>query len=281
MKRGWGGTKMKIAFIGGGNMGEAILSSLLEKKRVIPSAVSVSDISDIRRNYINERYGVKVTQNNQEAVEGKDVIVLAVKPQQIDDVFRDLNGGLLSSQVVVSIAAGVQIQTITRGLGHSRVVRAMPNTPAQIGEGITGWTATPGVTDEQKEQARTVLTAMGKEIYFGNEKYLDMVTAVSGSGPAYVFLFAEALTEAAVKIGLEQEESRELVMATMLGAAHLIGKSGKPPAELRRNVTSKGGTTERALQVFEKAGFNNIIADAVMAAFERAKELGNSQDVHG
>ncbi len=267
---------MKIAFIGGGNMGEAILASLLEKKRVIPSGVSISDVSETRRNYIFERYGVDVTDNNREAIDGKDVIVLAVKPQQINDVFKDLNGSLRSSQVVVSIAAGVKIMTITHGLGHSRVVRAMPNTPAQIGQGITGWTATPGVTDEQKEQARAVLTSMGKEIYFGDEKYLDMVTAVSGSGPAYFFLFAEVLNEAAMKIGLEQEDARELVLATMLGAAHLLEKSGKPPAELRRNVTSKGGTTERALQVFEKAGFGNTVADAVKAAFERAKELGNS-----
>ncbi|OGO33159.1 MAG: pyrroline-5-carboxylate reductase [Chloroflexi bacterium RBG_16_56_11] len=265
---------MKIAFIGGGTMGEAILAALLEKKRIIPSSVCISDVSKERRDYISGRYGVLVTDDNKKATEGKDVIVLAIKPQQFGDVLSDLKGSLLSSQVVISIAAGIRIQTMTRGLGHSRVVRAMPNTPAQIGQGITGWTATPGVTDLQKEHTRTVLTAMGKEIYFQKEESLDMVTAISGSGPAYFFFFAEALTAAAVNIGLSPEDAGELILQTMLGAARLLEKSAKPPAELRRNVTSKSGTTERAIQVFEAGGFNHIVDAAVKAALERAKELG-------
>ncbi len=183
---------------------------------------------------------------------------------------------LTSSQVVVSIAAGVKILTITRGLGISRVVRAMPNTPAQIGYGITGWTATPGVTEEQKDRARTILGAMGQEIYFDDEKYLDMVTAVSGSGPAYFFLFAEALIEAAADIGLPRRTGERLVLQTMLGSAHLWENYDKPVAELRRSVTSKGGTTERAIEVFEKGGFARLVAEAVKAAYARAVELGNN-----
>jgi pyrroline-5-carboxylate reductase len=261
---------MKIAFIGGGNMGEAVLASLLEKKRVIPAGVCVSDIDKTRRNYISERYGVPVTDDNRKAAEGKDVIVLAIKPQQFPDVLNDLKGYLSSLQVVISIAAGVSIQTITRGLGHSHVVRCMPNTPAQIGLGITGWTATPGVSDLQKEHTKAVLAAMGKEIYFDSEEYIDMVTAVSGSGPAYVFLLAESLVDAAVNVGLPRKEAETLVSQTILGAAHLMQKSGKPPAELRRNVTSRGGTTERALQVFAEGGFAKLVEDAVKAAYERA-----------
>jgi pyrroline-5-carboxylate reductase len=257
-------------------MGEAILASLLQKKRVIPSGVSVSDVSKARRDHISEKYGVSVTDDNREAVKEKDVIVLAVKPQQINDVFKDLYHILTSSQVVVSIAAGVKILTITRGLGVSRVVRAMPNTPAQIGMGITGWTATPGVTEEQKNRARTILGAMGQEIYFDDEKYLDMVTAVSGSGPAYFFLFAEALIEAAAGIGLPRREAERLVLQTMLGSAHLLEVSGRPAAELRRSVTSKGGTTERALEVFENGNFSSLVAGAVKAAYDRAIELGNN-----
>jgi pyrroline-5-carboxylate reductase len=268
---------MKISFIGGGNMGEAILASLLQKKRVIPSGVTVSDISEERRSYLSGKYGVPVTCDNREAVKEKDVIVLAVKPQQMGDVFKALYRELTSEQVVVSIAAGVKILTITRGLGVSRVVRAMPNTPAQIGRGVTGWTATPGVTEEQKERARAVLSAMGEEIYFDDEKYLDMVTAVSGSGPAYFFLFAEALIEAAEGIGLSRRLGERLVLQTMLGSAHLWDNSGKSAAELRRSVTSKGGTTERALGVFEKGEFVRLVAEAVKAAYQRAVDLGGQQ----
>ncbi|MCJ7604931.1 MAG: pyrroline-5-carboxylate reductase, partial [Dehalococcoidales bacterium] len=154
------------------------------------------------------------------------------------------------------------------------IVRAMPNTPAQIGLGITGWTATEDVTDAQKEKARIILGSMGKEIYFADEGALDMVTAVSGSGPAYVFLFAEALTIGAEKLGLSPEDARELVLRTLLGAAHLLETSGKSASELRHNVTSKGGTTERALQTLELGGFSTLVDDAVKAAYDRARELG-------
>jgi pyrroline-5-carboxylate reductase len=265
---------MKMAFIGGGNMGEAILSALLERKLSTPAGICVSDISRERRDYLKERYGVAVTESNREAVRKKDIIVLAVKPQNMPEVMAGLKGCLESVQLVLSIAAGVRISTLCQGLGHKRVVRSMPNTPAQIGLGISGWTATREVSGEQKEWARTVLGAMGGEVYFDNEKYLDMVTAVSGSGPAYFFLFAEALTDAAVNIGIPRGEAEALVSQTMLGSAHLMQKSGKTPAELRRNVTSKGGTTERALKVFEEGGFARLVTDAVRAAYDRAKELG-------
>ena len=192
----------------------------------------------------------------------QDVIVLAVKPQNLPEVLAALKGKLTPGQLALSIAAGVRISTINSGLEHECVVRAMPNTPAQVGWGITGWTATPAVTKTQKGWARVILGVMGQEIYFDDETYLDRVTAVSGSGPAYFFLFAEALTEAAIDIGLSRQEAERLVLQTMLGAAHLLEKSDRPPDELRHNVTSKGGTTEHALEVFEKNLTNGMDSQA-------------------
>jgi pyrroline-5-carboxylate reductase len=265
---------VKIAFIGGGNMGEAMLAAVLDKKLAAPGDIAVAEVIAARRDYLANRYGVSVTAEAREAVSGKEIVVLAVKPQVITDVLSTLKGVLAESQLVLSIAAGVRIAAISAGLGHDRVVRAMPNTPAQIGLGISGWTATPGVTGAQRDNARAILGVMGREIYFDEEKYLDMVTAVSGSGPAYFFLFAEALADAAVEIGLPRPDAEQLALRTMLGAAHLLERSGRPAVELRHNVTSRGGTTERALAVFERGGFNKLVTEAVRAAYERALELG-------
>jgi pyrroline-5-carboxylate reductase len=266
---------MKIAFIGGGNMGEAIAASLLNKKLCKPTDISVSELIEARRDYLKTKYHVTVTARSQEAVSGKDVIILAVKPQNMADALAGLKGALKANQLVLSIAAGVTIKKITGGLAHDKVIRSMPNTPAQIGLGITGWTATKETTEEQKAWARTILGAMGKEIYFKDEAALDMVTAVSGSGPAYFYLFAETLIDAAVNIGLDIKDAETLVKQTMLGAAHLVNSSEKPVAELRRNVTSKGGTTEQALKVFEENSLAQIVDKAVKAACRRARELGS------
>ncbi len=265
---------MKIAFIGGGNMGEAILVALLQKKLCRATDISVSDVSESRQRYLKKQYRVAVTADNLKAIQGGEVVVLAVKPQNTKEVFADLKGKLKANQFILSIAAGVKISTIVAGTGHRKVVRSMPNTPAQIGLGISGWTATNYVTAKQKKIARTILGVMGKEIYFADEKYLDMVTAVSGSGPAYVYLFAESLIDGAVELGLKRQDAEALVLQTILGAAYLMAKSPKTPAELRRDVTSKGGTTERAIEVFEKSDLPGIVAKALQAAYRRAKELG-------
>ncbi len=256
-------------------MGEAIVAAVLAKSLAVPRDICVSDISDTRREYLQKQYGVVVTANNREAMADRDVLVLAVKPQNLADVLSDLKGSIRPVQLVLSIVAGVKIETIVDGLGHKSVVRCMPNTPAQIGFGMSAWTATPRVTETQKEQSKAILGAMGKEIYFEDEECIDIATAVSGSGPAYCFLFAEALVDAAVSIGLSVEEACEMVSQTMLGSVHLMQQSGKPPAELRRNVTSPGGTTESALKVFEEGGFRRLIENAVKAAYRRARELGD------
>ena len=256
-------------------MGEAMIASLLANEVCLPADICVSDVSSERLNYLKQTFGVNVTENSADAASGKDIIVIAVKPQNIEGVFSDLNGCLKPEQMIVSIAAGIRLSILSQSLHHNRIVRVMPNTPAQIGSGMSGWTATDEVSTQQRDWVKSILGTMGKEIYFEDEKYLDMVTAVSGSGPAYFFLMAEAMIEAAKAIGASQEKAEELVSQTMLGAANLIQQSDKTPGELRQNVTSRGGTTERALSVLNEGGFSELIRKAIEAAYQRSKEIGN------
>jgi pyrroline-5-carboxylate reductase len=265
---------MKIAFIGGGNMGEAMLAAVLAKSLAQPASISVSDVSRERLEHLKKRYSVQITADNVAAVSAKDIIILAVKPQNLAEVVDGLRGRIESSQLVLSIIAGAKISTVSQGLNHGAVVRAMPNTPAQVGEGMSVWTATPAVTEGQKQSAKAILGAMGRELYVDDEAYLDMATAISGSGPAYFFLMVEALVEAAIEIGLPRDTAQELVLQTMLGSGRFIEQSGEAPSELRRKVTSPGGTTAAALEQFEKVGFDKLVRRAVRAAYERAKELG-------
>ncbi len=265
---------MKIAFIGGGNMGEAMLSAVLDKGLSTPGAISVSDTAEARRQHLEQKYGVAVMSSNRQAIDRGDVVVLAIKPQHLVGVMAELNGQLKPVQLVLSIIAGARIDTLCLGLNHNCVVRAMPNTPAQISEGISVWTATAEVTEPQKRWAGSILGAMGQEIYVDDEKYIDMATAVSGSGPAYTFLFMESLVDAAVHIGLPRSMAQELVLETILGSSHFVRRSGKPLAELRRMVTSPGGTTAEALLQLEKGGFSELVRQAVRAAYNKAKDLG-------
>ncbi|MFC2043701.1 pyrroline-5-carboxylate reductase [Chloroflexota bacterium] len=266
-----------VTFIGGGNMGEAILSALLQKGLSLPQTISVSDINELRLKYLQEKYGVAVVNDNIRAIEKGEIIILAIKPQNLNETMAELNGRLKSSQVMLSIIAGVKIETLRRGLGHQSVVRAMPNTPAQIGEGITVWTATDEVTNQQKKLASSIFGAIGKDIYVENEDHIDMATAISGSGPAYFFLFLEALIKAATEIGLPRKTGEKLALETMIGSGRLLQQSGKKPKELRRLVTSPGGTTAEALLQFEKGNFDSLVRQAVRAAYNKAKSLGAKQ----
>ena len=265
----------KITFIGGGAMGEAILSAILDKRLSTPEAVTVSDINESRLKYLEQKYGVTVTSNNRQAVNNSDIVVMAIKPQNLDEVMADLKSQLKPDQLILSIIAGARIDTLCQGLDHRSIARVMPNTPAQIGEGMSVWTATTEVTETQKSTVSLMLGTTGKEIYVDDEKYLDMVTAVSGSGPAYFFLFVESLVDSAVQIGIPRDMAEKLVLQTMLGSAHLLQESGKPPAELRKMVTSPGGTTAEAILQFENGGFRNLVLQAVTAAYNKAKELGS------
>lgn len=250
-----------------------MLSAVLARGLSKPEETIVGEVNEARRQYLGQKYGVAVTGDNRQAAEKGDVVVLAIKPQTLAEVMAGLKGCFRPAQVVLSIIAGARISTICSGLGHRRVVRAMPNMPAQIGQGISVWTTTTEVTKRQRERAGSVLGVTGLEIYVDDEKYLDMATAVSGSGPAYFFLFAECLIEAAVQIGLAKEVAERLVLETMRGSAELVCQSGNP-AELRRKVTSPGGTTAAALAQFDQAGFDQTVIRAVRAAYERARELG-------
>src|SRR4030042_694357 len=212
---------MKISFIGGGTMGEAMIKSLLAKGAAKPGDIVVSDVSQSRRDITKKTYGVKATADNREAVKGAEVVILAVKPQELSKVLGGLKG-LSSQQLVLSIVAGATLESIGQGLDHSCLVRAMPNMPARMGEGITVWTATAEVSQKQKDMAQSVLAAMGKEIYVSSEKYIDMATAVSGSGPAYIFLIIEALVDAGGHIGLPRDMAEKLVVQTVVGSTRAV-----------------------------------------------------------
>ena len=255
-------------------MGEAILSAILAKGLASSQEVMVSDVIPARRDYLAQKYGVGVTGDNLTAIAQGEVVVLAIKPQQLSEVMMGLSGGLNPDQLVLSIIAGVRIETLRNGLNYPRIVRVMPNTPAQIGEGMSVWVAAAEVTGKQRERAASILGAMGREICVDDEKYIDMATAISGSGPAYIFLLAEAMISAAEHIGLSHEVARELVLQTIYGSASFMRQSDKTPAELRKMVTSPGGTTAEALARLENGQFTELIKQAVAAACNRAKELG-------
>lgn len=267
---------MKIGFIGGGAMGEAMIRGVLAKGLSAPRDIGVTDISASRLDELRTTYNVKTNEDYQATLEGADAVVLAIKPQNLAEVMPLLKGRLAKDQLVLSIIAGARIATIADGLDHRPVVRAMPNTPAQVGAGMSVWTASSEVSQRQKELAGSILKALGKEIYVPDEGYIDMATAVSGSGPAYVFVLMESLAAAAVDIGLPHEMAQELVLETVLGAARLAHDTGTPPGELRERVTSPGGTTAAGLQKLYEGNIEAIIASAVSAAYERAKELGTA-----
>ena len=264
---------MKIAFIGCGVMGEAILKSLLSKGLVSPQEVTASDVSQSRCQLLSQRYGISCLQDNRRAAAGAEVIVLAIKPQNLNQIMVDLKGLLNPHQLVVSIIAGAHLADMTQGLNHNSIVRAMPNTPAQIGQGMTVWTSSSGLSQPHLEAARAVLSSLGKEIYVSDEKYIDMATAVSGSGPAYVFLFIEAFIDAAVHIGFSREVASELVLQTVLGSAQLAAESGKHPAELRNMVTSPGGVTAEGLLCLEKGGLRALLTQAVIEGHQKSSRL--------
>ncbi|RLC94313.1 MAG: pyrroline-5-carboxylate reductase [Chloroflexi bacterium] len=264
---------MRVAFIGGGNMGEAIIRAVVEAGVARPGDIAVSDIMEKRRSYLAERDGVLAATDNKQATWEAEVVVLAVKPDSLAEVMQGLNGCLEAGQLVLSIVAGVPIERICSGLGHKAVVRAMPNMPAQVGEGVAVWTASEQVNDEQRQRAQSILSAMGKEMFVSDERYIDMATAVSGSGPAYVFLVIESLIDGAVHIGLPRDLARDAVLQTVIGSARMVERTAKHPAELRNLVTSPGGTTAEGLLQLEEGGLRALLTEAIIAAYEKARML--------
>ncbi len=263
----------RLAVVGAGAMGEAMLAGLVDRQLVDPTQVTCSHPRAERRDALASRHGVQVTAANVEAVHQGDIVLLAVKPQMLAGVMAELRGTLGAEQLVISVVAGASTRALGDGLQHPAVVRAMPNTPAQIGEGVTVWYATGDVDARRRAQVRAMLAALGREFEVHDERQVAMATAVSGTGPTYIFLFIEALTDAAVHLGFPRHVARELVLDTMSGSADFALQSGKHVAELRDMVTSPGGTSAEALYELEKGRLRTVVSDAVWAAFERTLEL--------
>lgn len=265
----------KLAFIGSGNMAEAMIKGMLDRELVAPEDIIASGPRKERGAELAERYGICVTTDNRYAVEMADVIVLSVKPQVLPGVLREIREVVDVQNLVLSIVAGARIKAIAQRLRHAAIVRSMPNTPAQIGEGITVWTDTEAVTPDQHAQAQGILSALGEEVYVEDESYLDMATALSGTGPAYVFLFMEALIDAGVHLGFSRHLAERLVLQTMRGAIDFARQSTLHPAQLRNMVTSPGGTSAEALYQLEKGGLRTVVSRAVWAAYQKSKHLGD------
>ncbi len=265
----------RTALIGGGIMGEAICRALLAARVTTPDQVSVSDPLPARCEFFRHELGTHASTHNGEAVKGAELVILSIKPQNARDVLHELKPVTGKNTLFFSIMAGVPLHAMSAALHPGQpIVRVMPNTPAQIGMGISVWTCTPSVTEAQKDNARQVLAVMGEEIYADHEDYLDMATALNGSGPAYVFLFMEALIDAGVHMGLPRHMAEKLVTQTIKGSVEFAGRSRQHPAQLRNQVTSSGGTTAAALYQLEKGGLRTVISRAVWAAYLRSSELG-------
>jgi pyrroline-5-carboxylate reductase len=263
-----------IATVGSGVMAEAMIAGLLKGGLVNATQVVASHPRDDRRQQLSAEYGIRVTAHNAEAVEDADVVLLAIKPQMLGRVGREVGPHLRRGQVVLSVLAGATTTALMTTLGHDQVVRAMPNTPARLGKGMTVWYATPAVTPDQRSQARALLGALGAEIEVDDEKFVAMATAVSGTGPTYVFLVMEALIDAAVHLGFPRHVAHDLVVETLEGSTLFAKQSAMHPAELRNMVTSPGGTSAAALHELESGRLRTVLSEAVWAAYRRTLELG-------
>ncbi len=267
-----------IGFIGAGAMGTAMIAGLLNKNIIKADYIIAADPHEEKGEKLVQDYGIRFTTENIEAAREADVLVFAVKPQILHRVMNPLRGKVDHASLIISIVASAKMRTLVGELLNSRVVRAMPNTPAQIGQGMTVWCATDEVEDRQRRQAASLLGALGEQLYVDDERLLDMATALSGSGPAYVFLFIEAMIDAGVRMGFTYRDASKLVMQTLRGASEFAQVSGLHPAQLRNQVTSPGGTTAAGLYELEKLHFRTAIAEGIWAAYQRAVELGEEDE---
>jgi pyrroline-5-carboxylate reductase len=267
-----------LSFIGVGAMAEAMIAGLLRRGLVRPDQITGSHPRAARRRELEARYRITVTESNRAAATAaqapRSVVVLAIKPQRLGGILHELRGALAPEQLALSIVAGARMETIAAELLHPAVVRAMPNTPAQIGEGMTAWTSSPQVTEEQEVEVRAMLGALGREMRVENENMIDMATALSATGPTYIFMMMEALVDAGVHMGFSRHVAQELVTQTMLGSVLFARESGEHPAELRNMVTSPGGTSAEAIYQMEKGSLRTVLSKAVYAAYQRAVALG-------
>ena len=258
-------------------MAEAIVKGILDANIFAPRDITIGELYDQRRSDLENRYGVETTANNMDAIKNTGLVVLSIKPQSLPQIMDELGPELNDQHTVLSIIAGTKIDTLVKGLKHSAVIRVMPNTPAQIGYGMSVWKTSPSVNETVSDISREILNTLGEEVQVQDEKLIDMATALSGSGPAYVFLFIEALVEAGVYLGMQREMARHLVLQTVAGSTELVRKSDQHPAILKDTITSPGGTTAEALLTFEQEGFKGIVIKAVKEAYEKSKTLGEKK----
>jgi pyrroline-5-carboxylate reductase len=268
-----------IATVGSGVMAEAIIAGLLRGNLVGPDQIVASHPRGDRREALEHSHGIRTVESNAEAVAGADIVLLGIKPQMLARVGRELRGHLRPGQLVISILAGATTRALAGHLGHREVARSMPNTPAQLGKGVTVWYATPETSAEQRDQAATLLSALGTQIEVDDERLVAMATAVSGTGPTYVFLVMEALIDAAVHLGFARHVAHDLVIETLEGSTLFAKQSGMHPAQLRNMVTSPGGTSAAALHELESGRLRTVLSEAVWAAFRRTVELGEQLEV--
>jgi pyrroline-5-carboxylate reductase len=264
-----------IATVGSGVMAEAMIAGLLKGELVAPSQVVASHPRAERRDHLAREYSIRVVPDNVDAIGDADVVLFAIKPQMLGKVGREIGPHLRRGQLVLSVIAGATTAALTGTLGHDQVIRAMPNTPARLGKGMTVWYATPETTGEQRQQAAALLGALGAQLEVDAEKFVAMATAVSGTGPTYVFLVMEALIDAAVHLGFPRHVAHDLVIETLEGSTLFAKQSGMHPAELRNMVTSPGGTSAAALHELESGRLRTVLSEAVWAAYRRTVELGD------
>ena len=269
----------RIATVGSGVMAEAIIAGLLRGNLVEPANVVASHPRADRRDALERAHGIRTVDSNAAAVEGADIVLLGIKPQMLGRVGREVRGRLQPGQLVLSVLAGATTRALMGHLGHREVVRSMPNTPAQLGKGMTVWYATPDTSAAQRDQAATLLSALGHQIEVDDERLVAMATAVSGTGPTYVFLVMEALIDAAVHLGFARHIAHDLVIETLEGSTLFAKQSGMHPAQLRNMVTSPGGTSAAALHELESGRLRTVLSEAVWAAFRRTVELGEQLEV--
>lgn len=280
----------RLAFIGCGVMAEAIIAGLLRKQLVTAEQIFGSHPRAARREELYTKYAVRMFESNREAAVAAhptagspettgagSLVILAVKPQRLGKVLPELKGAIHPDQLVVSIVAGARTDTIAGELLHPAIVRTMPNTPAQIGQGMTAWATTPDVSEAQELQVCAMLEALGKAMRVENERQIDMATALSATGPTYIFLVMEALVDAGVHMGFSRHVAQELVLQTMLGSVLFARESHKHPSELRNMVTSPGGTSAEAIYQMEKGSLRTVLSKAVWAAYQRAEALGGKR----
>ena len=270
---------MKISFIGGGVMATSLIDGILRARLYTANQIRVGEPLKSRRTYLENKYAVGVYKSNLSAINDADIVVLSIKPQNLHEILAELMDRLTSGKTIISIIPGVSLATLSQELNHNEVIRVMPNTPAQIGDGMSVWVSSDFITDRRIKDTQKILDTLGEQLRVPEEKFIDIATALSGSGPAYVFLFIESLVDAGVNLGMPRNMALKLVLQTVLGSTKLVLASGKHTSDLKDLVASPGGTTIAALMTLEQNGFRSAVAAAVATAYKKSLELGKGINI--